>query len=176
MFGFIKNILKNKCLKDAVNRAKKKDRIAHNFETAKTMGVIYPSNINMNAVLDVLKDIANRYNIKVEIIIYYSPNELPEIGQSDLPQIFFSDDKCNWFGKPVTADVNNFIKTNFNILIDLSTTALFPLQYIAATSHADFKIGRIKDETNDLYDFVLLGSKNEEWFIKDLETYLYKIK
>ncbi|MDR1581824.1 MAG: hypothetical protein LBS55_00950 [Prevotellaceae bacterium] len=177
MFEYIKNILKNKCLKRAIIHAKRRKRVAHNFETAKTMGVIYSFNINMEAVLSILDDITKRYNIERDMIIYYPyQDNPPQVDQSSSSQIFFSTDKCNWFGKPKTVDINKFINTEFSILIDLSPESCFPLQYIAVSSHANFKIGRINDETNDLYDFVLLGSKDEEQFIRDLEAYLYKIK
>jgi hypothetical protein len=176
MFGYIKNFLKSKCLKDAIFQAKKRREVAYNFETAKTMGVIYPFNINMGAVLNALTDITQRYNIEMVFMIYFPQDKLPEgIDESSPSQIFFSNNECNWFGKPKTAAIDSFINTKFNILIDLSSKLWFPLQYIAISSHADFKIGCI-NETNSPYNFVLLGSANEERFIKDLETYLHKIK
>jgi hypothetical protein len=177
MFRYIKNILKSKCLKDATVHAKKRREVAHNFETAKTMGVIYPFNIDMGMVLNVLNDITERYDIKMVFMIYFPQEKLPEgIGKSSSSRIFFSDNECNWFGKPKTMVINDFINTKFNILVDLSSKFWFPLQYIAISSNADFKIGRLNDEANNPYNFVLVGSADEEQFVKDLETYLYKIK
>jgi hypothetical protein len=177
MFGYIKNILKRKSLKTAAVRAGKRNVVAYNFETAKTLGVIYPFNINMGAVVGALKNITERYDIELVFMIYFPQEKLPEgIGESTPSQIFFSDNECNWFGKPKIATIDSFVNTKFNILVDLSSKMWFPLQYIATASHADFKIGRISGETNNIYDFVLAGSAGDEQFIKDLETYLYKIK
>jgi hypothetical protein len=177
MFGYIKNILKSKLLKDAIIHSSKRKEVAYNFETAKTMGVILPFNNSINKVLNVLENIAKRYDIEIVFTIYYPREKLPEnIDENFSSQICFSDNECNWFGKPNTSVINNFIATKFNILVDLSSTFWFPLQYIAISSYADFKIGRINDETNNPYDFVLVGSTDEEQFIKDLETYLCKIK
>jgi hypothetical protein len=177
MFGFIKNILKNKCLKNATARAKKRKKGAYNFETAKTMGVIYPFSINMGKVLNALDDITQRYNIEIVFVTYFPQDKLPEgVSENAMSRIFFSDNECNWFGKPKSVAINNFIDKPFNILIDLSVKFWFPLQYISIASHADFKIGRINSETNNPYNFVLLGSENEGQFVKDLETYLHKIK
>jgi hypothetical protein len=177
MFGYIKNILKNKCLKDAAVRVGRKREVAYNFETAKTMGVIYPFNVNMSGVVNTLKNIMKRYDIEIVFIIYFPQEKLPEgIDKNSPLQIFFSNNECNWFEKPKTAAVNSFINTKFNILVDLSSTVWYPLQYIATASHADFKIGRMNSETNNPYDFVLAGSADDEQFFKDLETYLCKIK
>jgi hypothetical protein len=177
MFGFIKNILKNKSLRDATVHAKTRKEIAYNFETAKTMGVIYPFNDNMETVLNTLNDIMQRYDIEVVFVTYFPQDKLPEGVSENTPSwIFFSDHECNWFGKPKTMSINNFINKQFNLLVDLSTEFWFPLQYIIVSSHADFKIGRINSETNNPYDFVLLGSNSEGQFIKDLETYIHKIK
>ncbi|MDR0725343.1 MAG: hypothetical protein LBF59_04960 [Prevotellaceae bacterium] len=177
MFGYIKNILKNECLKSVTIRAKKRREVAYNFETAKTMGVIYPFDVGMSTILDALNDIAQRYDIEIVFLIYFPQEKLPVgISENSPSRIFFSDNECNWFGKPKTAAIYSFINTKFNILIDLSSKFWFPLQYITISSHADFKIGRISEETNNPYNFVLSGSASAERFIKDLETYLHKIK
>ncbi|MDR2286525.1 MAG: hypothetical protein LBE04_03475 [Prevotellaceae bacterium] len=177
MFGYIKNIIKNKCLKDAAVRTGRRREVAYNFETAKTMSVIYPFNINMSGIMNVLKNITKQYDIEIVLVMYFPQEKLPEgVGENSPSQIFFSNNECNWFGKPKTAAINSFINTKFNILVDLSIKVWFPLQYIATASHADFKIGRINSETNNPYDFVLAGSADDERFFKDLETYLCKIK
>jgi hypothetical protein len=177
MFGYIKNILKNRSLKKAAVYAEKRKKTAYNFETAKTMGVIYPFNINIDTVLNAVKDIAKRYDIELVFLIYFPQNRLPEgIGKNSPSRIFFSDNECNWFGKPTAAMVKSFVNTRFNILLDLSSKTWFPLQYTVISSNADFKVGRINCEQCNPYNFTLLGSKNEEQFVIDLETYLYKIK
>ncbi|MDR1130607.1 MAG: hypothetical protein LBK96_06465 [Prevotellaceae bacterium] len=177
MFGHIKNILKNKSLKSAAACARKREELACNFEMAKTMGVIYPFNINIDTVLNAVRDVAERYNIELVFMIYFPQDKLPEGIEINSPsRIFFSDNECNWFGVPNAAAIKNFVNTRFNLLIDLSSKVWFPLQHIAISSNAGFKIGRINHETYNPYNFVLLGSENEAQFIKDLETYLYKIK
>ncbi|MDR1338654.1 MAG: hypothetical protein LBK58_01115 [Prevotellaceae bacterium] len=177
MFGYIKNILKNNSLKSAAACAEKRKELAYNFETAKTMGVIYPFNINIDTVLNAVKDVAERYNIELVFMIYFPQEKLPGGIEINSPsRIFFSDNECNWFGKPKAAPIKSFVDTRFNLLIDLSSKIWFPLQHIAIASSADFKIGRINHGTYNPYNFVLLGSENEAQFINDLETYLYRIK
>jgi hypothetical protein len=176
MFEYIKNIVRNRCLKEALVRARKREKYAHNFETSKTVGIIYPFNINMGEVQTVLNEIAKQYDIEMTLMIYFPQDKLPEGIEKNSPsRIFFSNNECNWFGKPKTAEINSFIVTKFNILIDLSLYSWFPLRYIAIASGAEFKIGR-NNEANNPYNFVLSGSASEEQFIKDLEKYLYKIK
>ncbi|MDR1886361.1 MAG: hypothetical protein LBQ70_00460 [Prevotellaceae bacterium] len=168
--------MKNRSLKDAAVRAKKRREAAYNFETAKTMGIIYPFGINIDTVLSAMKDVAKRYDIKLTSLIYFPQDKLPEGIETNPSLIFFSNNECNWFGKPKTTAINRFVDTNFNLLIDLSPIVWYPLHYIAISSRADFKIGRITHETYNPYNFVLLGSKSEEHFIKDLTAYLYKIQ
>jgi hypothetical protein len=176
MSEYIKNIFKKRSLKKATANAEKRKKTVYNFKTAKTMGIIYPFNISTDTVLNVMKDIAKRHNVELSFLIYVPQKYLPErIEENSLSQIFFSDNECNWFGKPIAAPVKNFINTKFDILIDLSEKLWFPLLYTAIASNACFKIGRVNCEPNP-YSLTLLGSKNEEQFVIDLETYLYKIK
>jgi hypothetical protein len=175
MFEYIKNSLRNKSLRTAISHSKKRKSFAHNFETTDTMGIIFPFTPDGFDVLNLMKNIAKKYDIAITFIIYFPQDKLPEGTETSSMRIFFSNNECNWFGKPKTAAINDFINTKFDILIDLSSKLWFPLQYIASSSYANFKIGRINEQDNP-FDFLLLGSNTEEQFINELEKYINKIK
>lgn len=169
-----KDYFRKKCIKKAVALSAKRKVTAHNFETTKTMGVMLPFRSDMDDVMNRLKKIAKDNGIETTFAIYFAQDKLPESAESVQSRIVFSNKECNWFGRPKSPEITGFIKTPFDILIDLSSEIWFPLQYIAITSHANFKIGRLNGEINP-YDFLLVGSNTEEQFVKDLETYLHKI-
>ncbi|MDR1896451.1 MAG: hypothetical protein LBR10_06640 [Prevotellaceae bacterium] len=175
MFQYIKNIFRKQCLKTALARMAQRKVVAHNFATTKTMGVMLPFNVEIDEILGTFKKIAKENKTEVIFIIYFPQEKLPEDVRSTYSKIMFSDQECNWFGKPAMMEITDFINKKFDILIDLSSKIWFPLQYIAISSKADFKIGRINEEINP-YDFLLLGCDTEKQFINELETYLHKIK
>lgn len=175
MFNFIKQYFRKKCIKTASLKSSKREVIAHNFETTKTMGIILPFRSDMDDVTNRLKNIARNNNIELTFVIYFPQDKLPETAVSTPERIVFSNKECNWYGKPGNQQINDFIKYKYDILIDLSSETWFPLQYISLFSNASFKIGRINEENNP-YDFLLVGSGSEEQFVKDLESYLHKIK
>jgi len=174
MFDSIKNYFREKAL-NAVSTASSKRKVeGRNFETTKIMGVVLPFRSDMDNVMNRIKTIAKENKIETTFLIYFPQDKLPETAFPTPSRIIFSNKECNWYGKPNDQDINNFIKRKFDILIDLSPEVWFPLQYTSAASCANFKIGRIDEEINP-YDFLLLGSKTEDNFIKDLELYLHKI-
>jgi hypothetical protein len=175
MFEYVKNKLRNRCLKGAIAYANRRKALAHNFETTDTMGIIIPFNSEGFEVINLMKGVAKKYDIKMTYLIYFPMDKLPEGTETNSTLIFFSNNECNWFGKPKMPEIKDFINTRFHIIIDFSAKFWFPLQYITSASHANFKIGRINEHGNP-YDFLLIGSVNEEQFISELEKYIHKIK
>jgi hypothetical protein len=146
---------------------------AHNFSTARRIGVIFPFFADMNKIAALLKTIATKYKLQLHTVIYFD-DKLEMNVLSTEREIWFSDKACNWFGKPKMTDIDNFIDERFDILVDLSTKTYFSLQYISIKSKADFKIGRISEESVP-YDLVITGCDTEKCFMEKLEFYLQKI-
>jgi hypothetical protein len=67
----------------------------------------------------------------------------------------------NWLGFPHSGAVEIFIKTDFDLLINVSTTPCFPLDVIIALSEASFKMGWDLNGYG-FYDLTVNVSKNPD--------------
>lgn len=83
---------------------------------------------------------------------------------------FFGLDKLLWYGKTQNPIVDEFIERPFDILIDLSLSELYPIEYIFALSKAKFKVCNDSNKTK-YADFILQLKKPEK-----LEQYIEQIK
>jgi hypothetical protein len=62
----------------------------------------------------------------------------------------FSKKDLSWLGFPESGAVTTFIDLDFDILLNISTVRLFPLDAVMALSKASFKIGWSPREPNHL--------------------------
>jgi len=67
----------------------------------------------------------------------------------------------NWLGFPHSGAVETFIKTDFDLLINVSTVPCFPIDVIAALSVASFKMGWDLNGYG-FYDLTINVSKNPD--------------
>ena len=90
---------------------------------------------------------------------------------------FFSNENLNWFGKPQGMVIDNFLKEEYDILIDLTLTKFYPLTYMAVASPAKFKVGRCRADIGVL-DLSIDNTKNQslEALIKEITHYLNRIE
>jgi len=90
---------------------------------------------------------------------------------------YFGLDEVNWYGKPINPVIGDFLKRNFDILVDLSQSDVFPIHYIFALSVGKFKI--TNDSVKAQYaDFVLKIANSEKLdnYIKQIKHYLEVIQ
>jgi hypothetical protein len=90
---------------------------------------------------------------------------------------FFSNDDLNWYGKPQGMVLDNFLKEEYDILIDLTLTNFYPLTYMAVASPAKFKVGRCREDIG-VFDLSINNNKDQslEALIKEITHYLNRIE
>ena len=90
---------------------------------------------------------------------------------------FFSNEELNWYGKPQGMVIDNFLKEDFDILIDLTLTKFYPLTYLAVASPSKFKVGRTRTDI-DVFDLTIDNTKDQglEALIEQITHYLNRIK
>jgi hypothetical protein len=90
---------------------------------------------------------------------------------------FFSNDELNWYGMPQGMVIDNFLKEDYDILIDLSLKEFYPLTYMAVASPAKFKVGRSREDIN-VFDLTIDNKKDQslEVLIKEITHYLNRIE
>ncbi|MFA6924182.1 MAG: hypothetical protein WC223_07985 [Bacteroidales bacterium] len=142
------------------------------MESARSIGIVYEATnqLNYDIVNDFLKFLKEKQK-SVKVIGYIPERKLFQDYYLKLGFDFFSYSDVNWYLKPTKLSVIDFIDTDFDVFIDLSTKQHFPLDYIAAASKAKFKIGRFVEGTKTPYDMMIHTDK-----IKSLEEYIETIK
>ena len=90
---------------------------------------------------------------------------------------YFSNQELNWYGKPQGMVVENFLKEDYDILIDLSLKEHYPLTYMTVASPAKFKVGRYRADI-DVYDLMINHKQKPDLkgLIHELNHYLRLIK
>lgn len=102
-------------------------------------------------------------NSKVEFFIF-NKNERPK---DELDDDVYSSD-LNFIGIPTKKRTIPFVKTSFDLLINISTDLNLPAEYISAKSVAKFKIGFSAE--SDIYDLILNLPKNKfRYLFEELE-------
>ena len=76
----------------------------------------------------------------------------------------------NWYKKPENYIIDNFIKKEYDILINLCDSSCIPIKYLVASSIARFKIGQYEDGY-EIYDLMISLKKD-----KSLDKLMSEIK
>ena len=71
----------------------------------------------------------------------------------------------NWLGLPVSVNVEDFIKTEFDLLLNVSLQQNLVLHYITALSRARFKIGWSPEERNYFDLNINIGAKQDALYL-----------
>jgi effector-binding domain-containing protein len=152
-----------------------RDRSILSLEDAKTIGIIFEAS-NKEEFELVRKYVLYLRELKkkVKAIGYFSEGPTPETATSKLEFDFFSKKDLSWYNKPSDKFVSNFIKEDYDILIDLNIHNHFALRYIAGISKARFKVGRHQEGDDYIYDLMLesTNGKGLKFFLRQVDTYL----
>jgi hypothetical protein len=95
---------------------------------------------------------------------------------------FFNASQVNWFQIPNVKCVQDFIESDFDICINLSSENVFPLKYVAGLSKSRLKVGAYHMEMSDakykelgnIYDIMILveDDHNQAEFLEQVHEYL----
>lgn len=75
---------------------------------------------------------------------------------------YFFRNQLNWYMKPAGPVIDNFIREPFDILINLTMSDIYPIDYIAALSKAGLKIGREDSAIAYCYDMRFKLSEEDD--------------
>jgi hypothetical protein len=126
----------------------------HNFTTAATAGIIF--NCRNEEEFDAVKEFKHfleSESIRTDVVGYVSDREVPDYYLLRTGFNFFCQKDLNWYYRPDVPFVNDFIRTEYDILFDLNLKDFFPVIYIVRLSPAAYKIGRFRE--NDQYDLMI---------------------
>jgi len=152
---------------------------ANNFEHAKTIGIVYDAidQIQHKKVTAFADTIMKSYGTNVQLVGFVSNAENRAAFSGQFGCKYITKQDFTWYGDEQNCIISDFIKTPFDILIDLTVETIFPIQYITTLSTASFKVGRLT-EKNMNYD-LLIDIKNDitiDILIEQIQVYLSMIK
>lgn len=165
-------------LKSQVKKIKRKLSVS-TFDTARNIAIIYynANKLSVQKVENFAKNIVQSHaGITISLLGFCGTDTKQVLKTGAFPNTFITKNDFTWYGAARNEALEKFIKTPFDILIDLSMEQIFPLEYIVQLSQATFKIGRLNQLL--LYDF-MIDVKNEEninYLIQQISVYLPSLK
>ncbi|HON52279.1 MAG TPA: hypothetical protein PLS12_03665 [Bacteroidales bacterium] len=152
---------------------------ACNFEHAKTIGIVYDAidQEQHKKVASFAAMLMETYGSQVQMVGFVSNAELTSAFSGQFGCKYITKKDFTWYGDEQNCIISDFIKTQFDILIDISVESIYPLLYITQLSTAKFKVGRFCDKNMHLD--LLIDVKNNEsidYLINQIHVYLSMIK
>lgn len=92
--------------------------------------------------------------------------------KTELPFDSFCKKDLDWLWRPKDALTNEFKEQKYDLLINLCQTDCFPLEYLAVSTSANYKIGALTNYPNN-YD-LMLDSKNLAKYLEQVNFFLVK--
>lgn len=165
-----------------LNRRKKKMHRkvkAFGMDKASKIGVIYNATNRSDA--DLVKKFVQylkEERKEVSSLGYIDAKDASEMVKPYLNFSFFDNSQLSKTLIPNGKIVDDFLKTPYSILIDLTTSNSFPISYISTLSQARFKVGANGDYRDDTCDMVINidNDKRLEYLIIQLKHYLKMIQ
>ncbi len=129
------------------------------------------------------KNIASFYNdmlkinIQTDIICYYPGKVLPDEYTAIRYLKCVKKSDLNLWHIPHSPDIDEFISTPYEILIDVNNNNYFPAEYMTVLSNAEFKVGPERSPYRDMLDMTIkIENKYEtSYYLEQVEYYLEMI-
>jgi hypothetical protein len=138
-------------------------RAIMNIDSANTIGVLYCANNPVE--VELMKNyIHSLRDMKKEVksLGFLSVREVPLGLNGSVKHQYFSLKELNWYGKPSSQFIHNFVNEEFDILFDFGIPTQFPIMFIASMSKAKCKVGRYVEKYAELYDVMIEADENKK--------------
>lgn len=103
----------------------------------------------------------NEMGIKTRVVCFTDLKITPHYFIPKITQDIITAKDVNWRNLPDKPFVEEFINTEFDILIDLSIEDYLPLYFFAALSKASLKVGKFREDHHHSYDLMIHTQENE---------------
>ncbi len=155
-------------------RINKRTKEVCNLSSAKSIGVLYDATTE-EGIKSIQPFISYFFNLKkdVKALGYVNSKDLSYYHIPKLQYDFFYKKDLNWYYKPQNYLIDNFVKKEYDILINLCDSSVIPIKYLVASSIAHFKIG-IYQENYEIYDLMisLKEDKSLEKLMEEIKHYI----
>lgn len=126
-----------------------------NIQEAKSLGILFNAThmVSFEIVKGLVKNLSKE-NKNIMVLGFVNSKQLIDHYLYRKGFEFFTKKQLNWFHKPEGENIDAFINTPFDILLNLSLEETYPTKYIMALSKAKFKVGKYSEE-NEFADFMI---------------------
>lgn len=158
-------------------KSNKRKKEICNLDSAKSIGILYDAT-NEEQINQIQPFVSYFFNLKkdVKALGYVNAKKLLYCHTPKLQYDFFYLKDLNWYKKPQNYIIDNFIKKEYDILINLCDSSCIPIKYLVASSVARFKIGK-HENGYEIYDLMisLKEDKSLEKLMSEIQHYLQLI-
>jgi len=149
-----------------------------NLVSARTVALLYylPDEATYKT-MELILDRLSELNLKVRVVAYTDQKFYPHYFIPKISQDVITGKDVNWRFQPQKPFVEEFINTEYDILIDLSLEDHLPLLYCAALSKSGLKVGRFQEDHQVFYDLMIhtLPDETIDSFATQVSHYLSRI-
>jgi len=166
----IKNYFYQSSIKEAAKVLNKISREMINLNAAKSIGILYDASTASNIMaVTQFADKLKALDKEVYILAYVN-NHVKE----NLNPVFFNKTDVNWANIPHGDKITTFQKRNLDILITALTKECLPIEYLAATSKAKFRVGSFSKNKINFYELMINTKENQqlEYLIQQIFHFL----
>ena len=152
-------------------KTNKRTKEVCNLDNAQSIGILYDATYE-EQIKTVKPFVSYFFDLKkdVKALGYVNSKQLSFHHTPKLQYDFFYQKDLNWYYKPQNYIIDNFVKKEYDILINLCDSSIIPIKYLVASSIAHFKIG-IHEENYEIYD-LMISLKDD----KSMEKLMHEIK
>ena len=152
-------------------KTNKRTKEVCNLDNAQSIGILYDAT-SQEQIKMVKPFVSYFFDLKkdVKALGYVNSKQLSFHHTPKLQYDFFYQKDLNWYYKPQNYIIDNFVKKEYDILINLCDSSIIPIKYLVASSIAHFKIG-IHEENYEIYD-LMISLKDD----KSMEKLMHEIK
>jgi len=156
-------------LKDAEKGRHQQKKSTGNFTGLQTVGILFDATDanTRKTALTYTKKLSQKAG-QVKILSYLHVKELTE----ELPFDSFCKKDLDWLWRPKANVATQFKQQKFDLLINLCQTDCFPLEYLAVSIDANYKIGALTDYPNN-YN-LMLESKTLDKYLEQVNFFINK--
>ena len=146
-----------------------------NLDEVMSVAILYSADerLTYDIVKNYVKFLKEEGVKSILVLGYCSLKEIPDYLQPKLEFDYFTKKELNMYLEPSGTAVSNFVATQFDVLIDLTTEFNLPLRNVLFQSKARLKIGKYNESDEQHYDFMInSGQQDLAKFIEQVTYYL----
>ncbi len=148
-----------------------------NIGSIRTIGIVWDStNTEQFPHLSGFVREMHDRNIDIQIIGYFPGKILPDEYSAVRYLTCIRRNEINTFYIPVSDEVNAFMNTRLDILIDINFNKIFPLKYISLLSMAGFKIGLSEPDGESSHFDMMMDIRRPVAINEYLENIVYYLE